>query len=949
MFSTTPIGTKRPLPDNFNPTGISDNNEEDVHQAQEGSHQKRPTLSPGGNNDNFNCLKNAEGAHLNTGSYDLEQHDEEKNDDDDDFLSWNLQLTPAIGEIVQDMENLSLEEDIQQGDDLQNEAIRLCMQGKNVFLTGKAGTGKSWTVRRIVRSVSGSSNKSSFMHVTAPTGIAAINVDGVTIHSWGGFGLGEYYSDFDRMMDKSIMEKICKTKALLIEEISMLDGHLFDVLECMVSIIRYYDDVKDRLKDMRKESRRIHEDAGGTSKDAYENSIINPYILEMRWEMLGDIPPWGGLQLIVVGDFFQLSPVPNSRSGDNGDGNEVLLENEELWESEYNLKIGRQGSYAFESHAWQRSELHPVELCVVHRQAENDGLFELLNAMREGEPGFAYKHQAALSALRAPLPQRDDNIVPTELHSKNKVVDERNRAELEKLPGAEFHFGSHDEVEFCREYKEKLLKKYNLQNVSHMPYLFASVENLPPSPSLLEARSKLAALEEKTKQLIANEDYEALILQRQIKSELKGKIDSIEKEEAEKRIISISSIKTFLEDSVPVPKELEVERDPTKIFERYLCFQAQLKKDFKALKKHANLNFFEKQCRVGKSMKFKEKAQVMLLWNLDLASKLANGSRGVVKGFIPSASYRHLLDREILKRRSEEEGRQLEEEKRRSGNAASEETGDKKESKSTKHDETSACASSNSDSQCDDKPQQMNVEKQEADVEDEFDYGIEPELLNEIKANIKEMKDMSKEIKAMDKLVMADMKYLPYVQFTSGKIRLILPQPFQKTFKGCGSATRWQIPLSLAWAISIHKSQGMTIDWLLVNLKDCFAPGQAYVACSRGRSLSTMTVQNFKPYEIKTSKTVKEFYKLLLSDKPYSRVWSDTIAEFDKFVDDECTLNKRMEQRYADAVCHLCSMPCVVRKVHSNRNDNCGKWYIRCSETYSNGHTFEFVPITPHM
>mmetsp|Transcript_31659 Transcript_31659/g.68357 ORF Transcript_31659/g.68357 Transcript_31659/m.68357 type:complete len:152 (+) Transcript_31659:157-612(+) len=114
-----------------------------------------------------------------------------------------------------------------------------------------------------------------------------------------------------------------------------------------------------------------------------------------------------------VGDFYQLPPVPS--------GFDVLMENKNLIETGYDLKIERQGSYAFESHAWRRSSFRTVELSEVHRQAENDGLFEFLNAMREGEPGLVDKHEKTLNALQSSLPQRNDGIIPTELHSKNYV------------------------------------------------------------------------------------------------------------------------------------------------------------------------------------------------------------------------------------------------------------------------------------------------------------------------------------------------------------------------------------------------------------------------------------------------------------------------------------------------------------------------------------------------
>jgi hypothetical protein len=104
-----------------------------------------------------------------------------------------------------------------------------------------------------------------------------------------------------------------------------------------------------------------------------------------------------------------------------------ILKNEELQEKQLHLKVGRQVSYAFQSHAWgRRSEFCIIELQKVRRQENNDGLVELLNSMREAQmEDFAYNHSTMLSALRAPLPLTDDGIVPTKLHSANKVVDKK--------------------------------------------------------------------------------------------------------------------------------------------------------------------------------------------------------------------------------------------------------------------------------------------------------------------------------------------------------------------------------------------------------------------------------------------------------------------------------------------------------------------------------------------
>lgn len=185
------------------------------------------------------------------------------------------------------------------------------------------------------------------------------------------------------------------------------------------------------------------------------------------------------------------------------------------------------------------------------------------------------------------------------------------------------------------------------------------------------------------------------------------------------------------------------------------------------------------------------------------------------------------------------------------------------------------------------------------------------------------------------------MTAVPYVEFTDGSKRLILPVPFKKVFEGCGMAIRWQLPLCLAWAISIHKSQGMTIDWLHVNLKGCFENGQAYVACSRGKSLESMEVANFDIDEIRTSAKVKEFYQSLnRSSKPYTTTWADSISAFDTMRKQK----KDMKRRYKHKRCQLCGALCRVHQV-KKKNQNEGRFFVSCTNNNhgERNHHFEWI------
>lgn len=430
------------------------------------------------------------------------------------------------------------------------------------------------------------------------------------------------------------------------------------------------------------------------------------------------------------------------------------------------------------------------------------------------------------------------------------------------------------------------------------------------------------------------EDYDALKAIKPEMDDLRKKIKDLEKEEYEKSIISVASITEFIEKYSQNSNDSSSGnikgKNPTAIFKIYQQFEAQLLKDFKVLKQHTTEIFFEKCCRVKQVSSLKENAQVMLLWNLDVLGKLANGSRGIVKGFVPLLSYRRLLNY-IIKKRLEHKNNT--------------ESIEQKDSESSEKCKPIAQSDLSTNSEPDSKEDKENTKIEEDDY-----FSKNLGILKELKHHLENMEDLNDELHIIDKISTVEMDSFPYVQFTNNINRLIRPQSFQREFRGCGHARRWQIPLNLAWAISIHKSQGMTIDWLSVNLKGCFAPGQAYVACSRGKSLESMTVEEFHPGEIKTSKKVKQFYKSLNSDAPYSGTWSDAIAEHDKFESDRHTLEKKMELRYKNVICNFCMSPCIVRETRSSNKGNNGRWYIKCpqAENSSRGHRFEFVSVTPH-
>ena len=829
-------------------------------------------------------------------------------DDDDDFdLSQAPEMSPVTVAMASlDIGGNSSQPERQKGDEMQEKAIRLAESGANIFLTGKAGTGKSWTTKQMVDTLrlgkyehigeGDNSQRTSkrwkrgkVVHVTAPTGMAAINIDGTTIHRWGGFGKGEYYSDFDRMFSKKNRGRICKTDVLVLDEVSMVSGHLFDVLECMVAIIRSYKHVKDRLKELRDNARKrsnalsplnVDVAVGDVGSDG-EGGIsmnINRYVLDMRWEDpseggLGDLPPWGGLQLILIGDFAQLPPVPNRSSGHCDVSSDVI--DEVLVDDEVFAKVGRQGTYAFQSRAWTRSNLSVIELVTVHRQVQDDGLLEFLNNMREGKRDLAATHGSVISALCAPLPRRDDGIIPTELHSRNADVDEKNQKELIKLETRGHEFTSRDEIKLHERYKSRLLRKHELDQVAHIPHLWSCVDPLIYPQSYKDAKEEISALETKKEQLLISEKYEEIIAVRDKLKELQEKVVDIEEEYATASAITAESISCWLEKNPGTSQNAGSARI---IYEKIEAFQKEVSKDYGEYSKHANERYFQKECRVAEDLELKIKAQVMLLWNLSIEQKLVNGSRGIVVGFLETQEYKKIVQDELDRRkRSNATTASCDEEASKAGIA----TPFKSLTLTTKLSEThmhslrsrlltqlslplnpSPIQQEHASELIDYVVTMLTNGKELGYIVEEMDgmeleicdknagervgralamflreqtctsgaqaanggpspksarnercrpgsSSLDSEAIDNIRSQIKLERDenLEQELRKLDDIGSA-FKELPYVRFDCAS-RLILPTPFGKEFRGFFTATRWQIPLSLAWALSIHKSQGM--------------------------------------------------------------------------------------------------------------------------------------------
>lgn len=101
----------------------------------------------------------------------------------------------------------------------------------------------------------------------------------------------------------------------------------------------------------------------------------------------------------------------------------------------------------------------------------------------------------------------------------------------------------------------------------------------------------------------------------------------------------------------------------------------------------------------------------------------------------------------------------------------------------------------------------------------------------------------------------------PVVRFTNGRAFVVGEDAFEKSVYKKGTCTRRQVPLSLAWATTVHKSQGASIDLAIVDLHGTFSEGQAYVAISRAKRLQGLEIRNYTPDAVKVSQLVSKFYE----------------------------------------------------------------------------------------
>ena len=261
----------------------------------------------------------------------------------------------------------------------QKQAVYAIEDGESIFVSGSAGTGKSYLLQYLKANYSDAG-----LHITASTGIAAVNVGGQTLHSWAAIGLGNlppeqiienlFSAKFSR-----VRRKLKLAKMLAIDEISMISAPVFDLLNELLKAVRQSE------------------------------------------------KPFGGLQLILFGDFLQLPPV-------NRDG-----------------QLAHNYQFCFQSNAWKDLNPKAVMLKTVFRQ-EDKNFVKLLNNIRFGKVD---ENDVVVLKSRMGLQEKISAIRPTILGSHNAQVDAINQIELKKISSSSQNFsakfsGDSTKIEFLR-------------------------------------------------------------------------------------------------------------------------------------------------------------------------------------------------------------------------------------------------------------------------------------------------------------------------------------------------------------------------------------------------------------------------------------------------------------------------------------------------------------------
>ena len=270
----------------------------------------------------------------------------------------------SSAEIIEEIRPLKKKKKVIVLSEKQNQCMKMMKDGKNIFLTGQAGTGKSLVITSFVKEF----ETRKIIAVTATTGTAAVLLNGTTLFSYLGIGLGNAEADLliiQLKKKKFFLKRWQDLDILIIDEVSMLSPELFDKLELVARSLRRND------------------------------------------------KPFGGIQLILTGDFFQL---PN---------------------------INQKDMFCFDADSWVKCiGDNVVNLNINFRQEEDDVYQKCLNDVRYGV--LSEETIKILKQRENIILTNEFGITPTKIYSLNINVDEENEIQLDKLNDGEIQFNEYE-------------------------------------------------------------------------------------------------------------------------------------------------------------------------------------------------------------------------------------------------------------------------------------------------------------------------------------------------------------------------------------------------------------------------------------------------------------------------------------------------------------------------
>lgn len=265
---------------------------------------------------------------------------------------------------------------------LQDVALKILKTGANVFLTGEPGSGKTHTINTYVKWLREHGIEPA---ITASTGIAATHVGGMTIHAWTGIGIKRHLTehDLDEITSRErLVKRAVASSVLIIDEISMIDARTLGMAEQAIRALKHSQ------------------------------------------------KPWGGMQVVFVGDFYQLPPVSTKEEAEK---REPEVETETIsFDGEpipvQPARAAARTSFSFTSPAWVAANPIVCYLSEQHRQ-EDAPFLELLTAMRRS--AVTDNHRELLNSRATDIDDLPERAA--RLYSHNANVDRENGERLSAL------------------------------------------------------------------------------------------------------------------------------------------------------------------------------------------------------------------------------------------------------------------------------------------------------------------------------------------------------------------------------------------------------------------------------------------------------------------------------------------------------------------------------------